>query len=951
MKSSPLRERTSDATEKIFSKVSKKDYLHYLKRQFVGRAPELQSLEACALKAREGTPCLVLLQGEAGIGKTALIRHFVAGLKNFTVLRAIGDRTEVDYPFGIVTQLAARVPSKTLTKYPLLEGHMAPGAPAVQVGGQLLELLGSLQDSGPVAIVVDEMEWADTLSVQALGFVLRRLWADRVLIILVSRSGTAGGDEEAWRRLAAGDITVVELSIDGLETPDVAQLIKLSSHSTLSSDVVARLQAHTGGHPLYLQGLLADLPVDTLADVTMELPVPATLVLAIQQQLGGLSHQSRRLLDALAVIDARSPLSVAAAIAGVEDATVALQPVVAIGLVDWWPAEPSTPVVIHHQLQRQAIYESINPARRRQLHAAAVPLVEEAAVWAHLVAATDKVDPALANKLELAANETFAAGNVDQATTWMLWASDLSESREDNERRVLQAAYFLIAVISFSSRANELQPRIEACAPSSLRSAILGRLAFGRGECTAAEEHLTAAFEATVDIPELAAISRLSGSSLIYLYQWLNRNKEALAISRRVSSIDFPDIAHWKEYLHIIPYMKLEGPRAALARLAEMGILPARGNQAPPDTANLLMLRGTAHSLAGDLTHAAEDLTYALQISRPRMPTRHDVFAHYMLAHTYYMQGSWEDAARHTDYAVELMTAEKTVWYFAPTHMYAAMLAAGRGDWNTAAAHLQSSLQAGQAIDPSQLFYSTLAAASVAQARGDYTGMLEALRPALTLARDTQRSLEHGLLWYMQNLWRPLEVEALIGTGDLVQADETLTELRALAKGVPGLNLTVSWLSGWLAEARGDTTKARKIYQSALSAPAHPDEIALHRARLQHSYGQFLLSHRDRRAAGEALSVACGSYAALGARPFLERCDKDLQASGPQSPKGAPDPLMSLTDREREVVNLVKKGMTNAELAQELYLSIKTVEYHLSNVYAKYGVSSRKQLRYVLSRA
>ncbi|MBA3489578.1 MAG: helix-turn-helix transcriptional regulator, partial [Longispora sp.] len=176
-----------------------------------------------------------------------------------------------------------------------------------------------------------------------------------------------------------------------------------------------------------------------------------------------------------------------------------------------------------------------------------------------------------------------------------------------------------------------------------------------------------------------------------------------------------------------------------------------------------------------------------------------------------------------------------------------------------------------------------------------------------------------------------------------------LEQLRKLVDSVPGLALTVGWLSGWLAESRRELKVAQEIYEQTLAASPHRDEISLHRARLQHAYGRFLLNSSSRKDAKKLLRVAHHHYADLGAHPYLEACDRDLESAGLQILDEAPNHLLSLTDREREVANLVKRGITNAEMVQELHVSAKTVEHHLSNIYAKYNVHSRQKLRKLLS--
>ncbi|MBA3489779.1 MAG: hypothetical protein H0T78_09605, partial [Longispora sp.] len=146
-----------------------------------------------------------------------------------------------------------------------------------------------------------------------------------------------------------------------------------------------------------------------------------------------------------------------------------------------------------------------------------------------------------------------------------------------------------------------------------MRSAILGRLAFEQGAGAIAEEHLKAAFEDTGDTPELAAISRLAGTSLTLLYSWVNRTEKAMAVSMRVRAIDYPDIAYWKEYSTLLPLMKYVGPQAALDQLAASRLLQTATSQASPDRSALLMLRGMFRLYAGQLTAAMEDLKALLR--------------------------------------------------------------------------------------------------------------------------------------------------------------------------------------------------------------------------------------------------------------------------------------------------------------------------------------------------
>jgi predicted ATPase len=175
--------------------------------------------------------------------------------------------------------------------------------------------------------------------------------------------------------------------------------------------------------------VLADVPPGGLADLGAPLPVPSSLAAVVQCSLSRLPDPSRRLAQALAVLDAQVPLALAGQVAQVEDPALALGPLLEAGLVEWSPAEASSPVRIGHQLQRKAIYNAIAPAHRRDLHISAVDLVDADGAWRHRVAAADHTDPALAEALEAEATRQQQAGQIQRAATLLLWAADLSPTR------------------------------------------------------------------------------------------------------------------------------------------------------------------------------------------------------------------------------------------------------------------------------------------------------------------------------------------------------------------------------------------------------------------------------------------------------------------------------------------------------------------------------------------
>jgi DNA-binding CsgD family transcriptional regulator len=183
----------------------------------------------------------------------------------------------------------------------------------------------------------------------------------------------------------------------------------------------------------------------------------------------------------------------------------------------------------------------------------------------------------------------------------------------------------------------------------------------------------------------------------------------------------------------------------------------------------------------------------------------------------------------------------------------------------------------------------------------------------------------------------------MIATNQPDRARRALDQVRELAEDAPALRGAVPWLSGWFGQVSGDLRAARIAFESGLARPVGANDRLMHRARLEQAYGHLLLAMHDRRGAITSLTQAHRRFAAIGARPFLERCAADLNACGLEL--DTPSRLDLLTEREREVVYLVARGLTNRQAAAQLYVTEKTVEYHLGNVYAKLGIASRRQLR------
>ncbi|MFJ8489886.1 AAA family ATPase [Streptomyces sp. NPDC094038] len=917
---------------------------------FVGRLGESARLAECADRVRAGESWLAVVEGEAGIGKSALLRRFAASLSDHTVLWATADASETGFSGGVIGQLTRRVDRELLAQFPLLAGEPPAGATPHAVGGQLLLLLGALQESGrPVAVVVDDLQWADRLSIQALGFVLRRLWADRVLTVVATRPDAEAAAEPLDRLLRSLDRTV-RLELRGLGDGEVAQLAQGLVEGRLAAGLIERLYAHTQGHPLYVRMVLAEVPAAALHDGVLERwPVPPSLRVGIRAQLNRLPKGARDLLAALAVLDARVPLATAGRLAGVADPVRALGPALASGLAQWWPMEHESPVALVHALHRDAVYETLTPERRRALHAGAAAVVGTAAGWAHRVAAAGGPDAGLADELEESGMREAANGRNALAATRLLWASALSENREEHERRLLTAcAQSLLTMLPGWSA--KLRPQVEECAPGPLRSCVLGVMDMMAGRFAAAEAHLDRAWQDALAQPAADWVAVLAGTFLANITLWHGRGAQTVEVARRTLAIGDLDPATTDFTRAALATGRLwhRGPRAALQDLTH---LPDDGSPVPDHSLDTLATRGVLRLFLGELAPARADLQTAAARDRQGAGAKMGPLTLSLLSVVHYLAGDWNESESVADRALAVAATHDQLLGDAAARFSAVCVLAGRGEWDAAGDHVDNLARLAKNLGAStEIVYWSLAGATVAQARADHPAMLRALAPLLDGTPDPAGGAVR-LRYKPFGLWQQsLLVEALTGCGQPEAAAATLDDMRQAFDGTGYLRVVVARLAGLVAEAQGRPHDALELYERAVAAVAAATDPAdaspLYRALLEQDYGRLLLATRaaSRRTAAMWLNTAHGRLSALRATPFVQRCEAQLAASGLTAPEQAPSRLLTLTERELSVAYVVAGGRTNQEAAAELYVSQKTVEYHLSHIYAKLGITSRRQL-------
>ncbi len=559
---------------------------------------------------------------------------------------------------------------------------------------------------------------------------------------------------------------------------------------------------------------------------------------------------------------------------------------------------------------------------------------------AHRVAAADGVDDSLAAELADTAGREERRGARTLAARYLLWASTLGSDRPTAEAHLLDAGRLLIADGQVS-RAIELRGRLERCAESSRRSLVLGMLAWEQGESALAEGWLLEATShlgggETDDLVAVAALTQLGALYCIY-----GRATQAIEAGRSALSLRPADPGNERAawFALAVGEATAHGAAAGLARLAERLPQPAEA-VAAADT-DLLIVRGTLDFYAGRTAAGIVDLRVAIRLARQGAAAAQLPRAHLQLAQLLLSSGDWDDAMVHADLALSLVSDQQRIWMEAQAHAALGRLFADRGEWGLATGHVAAANTAAASLGTAEaVFTARIAEAALGRAAGESARIVNALGPLV--GDDRAIPMATSLAWW------PTLITALIERGHLDEAATNIGRLESAAH-ERGLDLTarISGARAQLCLANGDASAAAAGLAEAVGLLGGDDPL-LDRAGLHHALGRVLLAQGQRRRALEELRAAYDLLAAVGAEPFLRRVEADLSAAGIPAAPGSRSPL-DLTERERDVVALVAKGLTNREVAAELYIGDKTVEYHLRNVFAKLGVTSRRQLRDYLS--
>jgi DNA-binding CsgD family transcriptional regulator len=907
--------------------------------RMLGRRKECAELDRLLAGVRAGQSRALVLRGEAGVGKSALLEYLLDGAAGCRIARAAGVESEMELPYAGLHQLCApfldrldRLPEPQGEALGTVFGRTAGPAPdRFVVGLAVLGLLSDVAQERPLVCVVDDAQWQDRASAQTLGFVARRLLAESVALVFAVRDPSDAGD-------LAG---LPELVIRGLPEADARALLDRAMPGRLDEPVRERIVAETRGNPLALLELPRGLTVAELAGgfgLPDALPLTTRIEQSFVRRLAALPEETRRLL----LLAAAEPVGDVHLLWRAADQlgldADAAAPAQTARLIEF-----GVRVRFRHPLVRSAAYRATTVADRREAHRALAAATDPDAdpdrrAW-HRAHAAVGPDEDLASELERSAERAQARGGVAAAAAFLTRAIELTPDPARRAARALAAA----------------QAKFDAAAPA------------------AALELLAAAEPTQLDELARARRARLRAQITFARTRGADAARLLLEAARRLDPFS-PALAR-EAYL--------EALRAALfaGRLIDGSTVEAVADAArsappagrPPRAIDLLLDGLTTRFTEGYAAGAAP-LRRALDAFwQEGEPTEDDMRWLWLacpVAPEPVAPDLWDDDTwdRLTGRAVILArdAGALTVLPIALTaragvHVHA-------GEFSTAATLVEEADAISAATGNAPLRYTSLLLAAW---RGDWTKAMKLIELAIAdaavagegraigLAEHATAVLHNGLGQYPVALaaarraceyddpgfygWSLVElIEAATRAGARDEAASALHQLEQRTS-VAG----TSWALGIEARSRAllsDGRDADALYREAIDRLGRT-RIVMHVARAQLLYGEWLRREQRRVAAREQLRAAHETFTRSGAEAFAERAGRELAATGEAVPRRTAETRDHLTAQEAQIARLAAEGHTNPEIGAELFISPRTVEYHLRKVFTKLDITSRRELR------
>ncbi|MGW9632044.1 ATP-binding protein [Agromyces sp. NPDC055520] len=912
----------------------------------MGRRTEREAIEMLLSKAHGGQSGALLMHGEAGIGKTALLEYGrgVAEASGFRVESSVGAESETQFAYAGLHQLCApllehvgALPDPQQTALGVAFGQQHGEVPdRFLVGLATLNLLAEVAEVGPLLCLIDDAQWLDEASGQVLAFVSRRLGAERIALLFAVRDPDR---EQQDRNRVDSERTALtrlpELHLRGLDTADARALLVSALAVPLDDSVRERIVAESGGNPLALLELPLSAQAAQLAggfELPHSLNVPHRVEESFSRRSVSLPLDTRLLLLVAAAEPTGDVALLWRAAARLGIAGSAAGPAEAAGLL-----EIDSRVRFRHPLVRSAVYRDATPVDQRRAHDA-------------LAAATDPdIDPD-----RRAWHRAQAVLGVDEdAAAELVRAAGRARSRGG-----------LAASAAFIEHAARLTPDPSARASRELEAAFA---TYEAGASEAASELLSLAATGPLDALQQAKMALLRARISFHRARGGGALEMLLDAARSLAPLD-PALSR-ETYLDALDAAIVTGRDGTGVRQVAEAARAAPASPGSPRPADLLLdglvttftegyvsglpgLRRALMAFCSDEpdTDAASDVDlrrWGWLVARTAMAVFDDGLAHDLASrHTRLAREAGAMSALPTALLVESVmlvlfgeftrAAEQTmiasVTRTVPLLHAQLILSAWRGSsHDTAEIHaaiVQESTVLGHSTEVSLTQYGL---AVLHNGAGDYRASQVAAAAAFESDELRHSNLAHSEL--IEAAWRSGQPESAVDAFDELCS-------RAVASGTP-------WALGLAARARALTSigsDAEEHYREAIEQLAR-SRMTTQLARTHLVYGEWLRREGRRQDAREQLRTAHELLSEMGAEAFAARAARELVATGEHPRKRLAQPADALTSHELHIARLVATGATSREVGEQLFLSPRTIEAHLRNIFRKLGITSRRQLR------
>jgi DNA-binding CsgD family transcriptional regulator len=903
-------------------------------RRLIGREREFEVLDRLLNGVRSGRGSVLVVDGEAGVGKTALLDYAVEAAHEFRIARTSGAEAEMELPFAVVQQLCSpflhfwdRLPEPQHEALGVAFGLNAnPAHPAPNpflVGLAVLGLMSEAAEERPLLAVVDDAQWLDHASARALAFAARRLLAEKIGLVIAAREP---GD------LLAG---LPELHVLSLGHRDARTLLESALPARLDEHVLERIVAETRGNPLALLELPRGLTPTQLAGgfgLPAAVPLSASIEESFTRRLAHLPRDARRLLLVAAADPVGDPALVwrAARQLGIPESVA--ETIEAERLLEF-----GARVVFRHPLVRSAVYRAAGSKERRAVHRALAQATDpeidpDRRAW-HRAQAASMPDEDVAAELERSAGRAQARGGLTAVAAFLERAAALTPEPGRRARRLLVAA-------GAKRDAGDLEAALGLLA--GVDDGVLDELARARIDLLRAEIALEQRRGADAGRLFLSAASRLEP-----LDPELARETYLEALGGAMAS----DV----EVVGGAPAV------AAAARGAPPGTVPPRTVDVLLDAFAIRVTDG--YAAAAPTLGRALELLLAIDVSNEEVGRSLSLSS--ARNSNIVALEMWDDGALHLLAARQVRAARDAgalvhlqfaLSFLARSHMLAGELAA-------AALMLDEARLIAEATGNPTLVNAPMILAAWRGQESQASALIQATSAEAATRRWTSNNYARAVLYNglgRHDAARDAAWEALrpdpIGYGswllpELAEAGSRIADRALLESALEWITertrvISSGWASGIETRVRAllsDGEVADSLYRQSI-AHLSGTRARLELARTHLVYGEWLRRDRRRLDAREHLRTALEAFAGMGAEAFARRAERELLATGERARKRTLDTLDQLTPQETQIARLAADGHTNRDIAGQLFISPSTVEYHLRKAFRKLGVKSRTQL-------